>query len=59
MEELEFSIDYKFQQSKDTLATKEDVAELKLLIKGLSEELKTEILSMRVEIEKRFNSILT
>ena len=58
MEELDSSVDYKFQQIKDSLATKEDIAELKLAIKDLIEELTTGILSMRVEMEKRFNSIL-
>lgn len=53
VEEPEQAIEIKFEAKKDTLATKEDIAELKLNI----QELKTEILSSRVEMEKRFNTI--
>ncbi len=52
------TIDVKFDDKKDTLATKQDIAGLKLVIQQLREELKVEMLAIRVEMEKRFDNIL-
>ncbi len=58
VDEIGQTIDVKFEDKKETLATKQDIAELRLIIQQLREELKVEMLSIRVEMEKRFNNIL-
>lgn len=54
VQEIEQIVENKFEQSKNSFATKEDIGELRVAI----QEIKTEIISSRVEMEKRFNSML-
>lgn len=54
VQEIEQIVENKFESSKSSFATKEDIGEVKIGI----HELKNEILSSRVEMEKRFNSML-
>ena len=54
VQEIEQIVENKFETSKNVFATKEDIGHLTVAI----HELKNEILSSRVEMEKRFNSML-
>lgn len=54
VQEIEQIVENKFETSKNSFATKEDISQLRIAI----QELKNEILASRVEMEKRFNSML-
>lgn len=54
VQEIEQIVENKFETSKNSFATKEDIGVLRISI----QELKTEIVASRVEMEKRFNSML-
>lgn len=64
VQEIEQIVENKFEQSKNSFATKEDIGQLRVSIQEdigqlrvFIQELKTEIISSRVEMEKRFNSM--
>jgi hypothetical protein len=54
VEEIEHIVENKFEANKSSFVTKDDIGQLRLSI----QEVKTEIVSSRVEMEKRFNSML-
>ena len=54
VQEIEQIVENKFETSKNSFATKEDIGQIRISI----QELKTEIVASRVEMEKRFNSLL-
>ena len=54
VQEIEQIVENKFETSKNSFATKEDIGQLRSSI----QELKTEIVASLVEMEKRFNSVL-
>lgn len=53
VQEIEQIVENKFEQNKNSFANKEDIGQLRVAI----EELKTEIVSSRGEMEKRFNTM--
>ncbi len=54
VQEIEQIVENKFEESKNSFATKEDIGQLRVAI----QELKTEIVLSRAEMEKHFNSML-